>query len=220
MKRTLCILLTALLLLTVGMSAVEGQRTYSATELQQMWEWLSPLMQQAGVFPFALIRLQRGDEGMEVVMLQARLKQLGYYGKAIDPHFGSGTLAAMKLFEQVHALVSDGVADVTDQILLYSTRALYNPYAPVKGRPTPRPGDKTSPGGSSGERFDPREERVVGAGVEDAISDAWKNPGIVPNIPDNIEPSPEEDRVRIPRDQILLPTTSIPIREGLIPRQP
>ena len=138
MKRVFCYLLILMLLLPLGTLSEAETAQYSPEELAQLWEWLGPQMAQAGIYPFPLVLLRRGDYGYEVMLLQVRLAQLGYYGKTIDPNFGSGTYNAMRMFEQLHGLTADGIATVEDQQLLFSASARYNTGAPAGGAGKPR----------------------------------------------------------------------------------
>lgn len=51
-----------------------------------------------------------GSRGSEVTAIQTKLKRWGYYSGSIDGVFGSGTLKAVKLFQQKNGLTVDGIA--------------------------------------------------------------------------------------------------------------
>ena len=53
--------------------------------------------------------LKRGSRGDEVVTLQKKLKQWGYYDGAVDGVFGPGTEKAVQYFQQKNGLTADGV---------------------------------------------------------------------------------------------------------------
>jgi len=53
--------------------------------------------------------LKRGSRGDEVVTLQKKLKQWGYYTGAVDGIFGSGTEKAVQYFQQKNGLTADGI---------------------------------------------------------------------------------------------------------------
>ena len=53
--------------------------------------------------------LKKGSKGDEVVTLQKKLKQWGYYDGAVDGIFGSGTEKAVKYFQRKNGLTADGV---------------------------------------------------------------------------------------------------------------
>ena len=51
-----------------------------------------------------------GSRGEEVKQIQTKLKRWGYYNGAVDGIYGSGTLAAVKLFQRKNGLTVDGIA--------------------------------------------------------------------------------------------------------------
>ena len=53
--------------------------------------------------------LKKGSRGDEVVTLQKKLKQWGYYDGAVDGVFGSGTEKAVQYFQRKNGLAADGV---------------------------------------------------------------------------------------------------------------
>ena len=53
--------------------------------------------------------LKKGSKGDEVVTLQKKLKQWGYYDGAVDGVFGSGTQKAVQYFQRKNGLTADGV---------------------------------------------------------------------------------------------------------------
>lgn len=53
--------------------------------------------------------LKKGSRGDEVVTLQKKLKQWGYYSGAVDGVFGSATESAVKYFQRKNGLTADGV---------------------------------------------------------------------------------------------------------------
>jgi N-acetylmuramoyl-L-alanine amidase len=53
--------------------------------------------------------LRRGDEGIDVAVLQQKLKQLNYYSGTTDGIYGGGTVEAVKRFQSDNALKIDGV---------------------------------------------------------------------------------------------------------------
>lgn len=50
-----------------------------------------------------------GARGEDVIKIQKRLKQWGYYNGSVDGIFGSGTLAAVKSFQRKNGLTADGI---------------------------------------------------------------------------------------------------------------
>lgn len=53
--------------------------------------------------------LKRGSRGDEVVTLQKKLKQWGYYDGSVDGVFGVGTEKAVQYFQRKNGLTADGV---------------------------------------------------------------------------------------------------------------
>ena len=51
-----------------------------------------------------------GSRGSEVTQIQTKLKRWGYYSGSIDGIYGSGTLAAVKWFQNKNGLTVDGIA--------------------------------------------------------------------------------------------------------------
>ena len=51
-----------------------------------------------------------GSRGDEVRQIQTKLKRWGYYSGNVDGIYGSGTLAAVKKFQQKNGLKVDGIA--------------------------------------------------------------------------------------------------------------
>jgi len=51
-----------------------------------------------------------GSTGDEVIQIQTRLKNWGYYNGAIDGVYGTGTFNAVKSFQRKNGLTADGVA--------------------------------------------------------------------------------------------------------------
>ncbi|HYM50971.1 MAG TPA: peptidoglycan-binding domain-containing protein, partial [Candidatus Limnocylindrales bacterium] len=63
--------------------------------------------------------LGRGSFGDPVVLLQARLSQLGYFTYPDDTgYFGDATFGAVYSFQQARGLVNSGVADAATVIAL------------------------------------------------------------------------------------------------------
>ena len=79
--------------------------------------------------------LRNGEDGQAVTRLQENLISLGYLNTRATGKFRSATEAAVRAFQQHNGLEATGVADVTTQQLLFSTRALAK-----DAQPTPTPG--------------------------------------------------------------------------------
>jgi len=53
--------------------------------------------------------LRRGSTGDDVITLQKKLKNWGYYGGSVDGIFGSRTEAAVEYFQRKNGLTVDGI---------------------------------------------------------------------------------------------------------------
>ena len=84
--------------------------------------------------PTAAPVLRTGSQGDEVVRLQTRLQELGYYSGEVDGRYGAQTNAAVVFFQEVSGLEADGMAGELTQRLLYSDEA---PAAPETATPAP-----------------------------------------------------------------------------------
>lgn len=83
-----------------------------------------------------------GKRGGAVIMLQDRLKELGYYSGKSDGVCGSSTVSAIKAFQKKMGLSQSGTADATLQSILYSSAALS-----AKATATPKATAAPVPGG-------------------------------------------------------------------------
>ncbi len=79
--------------------------------------------------------LRSGSVGPEVIKLQQRLTQLGYYSGEADGKYYDGTQAAVKTFQLQNGLDADGLAGAKTLEALDSTAA--KPYDPNFVTPTP-----------------------------------------------------------------------------------
>ena len=67
--------------------------------------------------------LKKGSRGDEVVTLQKKLKQWGYYDGAVDGVFGSGTEKAVQYFQRKNGLTADGVVGARTAAAVGMTRS-------------------------------------------------------------------------------------------------
>ena len=77
------------------------------------------VFQASGENSTGFVTLRAGDSGAAVQSLQERLKALGFYSKKVDGNYGSGTVAAVKAFQDSAYLRADGVAGPATQRALY-----------------------------------------------------------------------------------------------------
>ena len=99
----------------------EPYAAYTPEELYQLWEQINAALRLDGSYPYKV--LQKGNVGYEVIQLQTRLQELGYYEKTIVNNFGSGTYSAVRSFQSQNGLKVNGIASVETQQLLYSDAA-------------------------------------------------------------------------------------------------
>ncbi len=76
--------------------------------------------------------LRNRSQGEEVVNLQMRLRDLGYFNYKVTGHFGSATTGAVRLFQEINGLNPDGVAGPQTQGRLYSIEAIRYTALPNK----------------------------------------------------------------------------------------
>jgi peptidoglycan hydrolase-like protein with peptidoglycan-binding domain len=84
------------------------------------------------------ILINIGDENDNVILLQLRLKDLGYYNYKITGYFGDFTSDALKAFQKANPpLSSDGKAGAQTLKKMYSNEAKRKPVSPIaKPKPT------------------------------------------------------------------------------------
>ena len=70
--------------------------------------------------------LKSGSKGDAVKKLQQRLKDLSYYTGSVDGSYGTGTVNAVKAFQQRNGLTADGVAGPATLKKLYGNDAIKN----------------------------------------------------------------------------------------------
>jgi peptidoglycan hydrolase-like protein with peptidoglycan-binding domain/SH3-like domain-containing protein len=84
-----------------------------------------------------VIVIQRGTKGVQVLNLQKRLTELGYYTAKMDSDYETADIAAVKAFQKNNGLKADGIAGYETQVLMFSDRAV--PGSNVTPSPTPAP---------------------------------------------------------------------------------
>ena len=98
--------------------------------------------------------LRPGSEGTEVMQLQQRLKELGYYTGSVDGKYGTNTSNAVKSFQSANKLQADGVAGITTKEAIYHPSAIHKSNAPAvsaatstspTSKPTTKPAVTTKP---------------------------------------------------------------------------
>lgn len=84
------------------------------------------------------ILIKKGEEGDNVILLQLRLQDLGYYDYKLTGYFGDFTSQALKDFQKANSLSADGVAGEKTLALMYSNDAKRKPVEP-RNKPKPKP---------------------------------------------------------------------------------
>ena len=79
------------------------------------------------------VTIKTGISGIEVLRLQQRLTELGFYSARMDGNFMADDMAAVRAFQTANNLKCDGVAGYATQALLFSDRA----HGPIVATPVP-----------------------------------------------------------------------------------
>ena len=93
-------------------------------------------------------RIKRSDIGTDVLRLQQRLAELGYYTDRINGYFGPNTEQAVMQFQAINDLAVTGELDYGAWTILYSDDAQPLPALPTD-TPTPRPTARRTSSGST-----------------------------------------------------------------------
>ena len=93
-------------------------------------------------------RIKRADTGTDVLRLQQRLAELGYYTDRINGYFGPNTEQAVMQFQAINGLDVTGELDYDAWALLYSDDALPVPALPTD-TPTPKPTPRRTTSGQT-----------------------------------------------------------------------
>lgn len=119
------------------------QRTHHLNETGEADEITQRILFSEGATPYIIIE---GYSGNDVLTLQSRLDELGYYAGKLNGYFGAATYKALSAFQTKNSMVSSGEADYLTRELIYSPSALPaidptptpTPTATPKPTPTPR----------------------------------------------------------------------------------
>ena len=84
----------------------------------------APLPTETPLTSANVVVMRNGTKGLEVVKLQNRLMELGYYTCAADGVYDQDEIAAVKEFQKKNGLKQDGVAGLVTQQALYSDFAV------------------------------------------------------------------------------------------------
>lgn len=90
--------------------------------------------------------LSYGMKGQDVMELQIRLGQLGYYDDIVSGNYLKNTRRAVSWFQEVHGLIADGIAGQQTLYTIFSEYALMAPGKPGSGyKPNPTPSPSAPP---------------------------------------------------------------------------
>lgn len=99
------------------------QRTHYLEETGTVDEKLMALLESGTAMPYVI---ERGNKGNDVLMLQTRLNELGFYQDKNNGYFGVATENAVGMFQAKNELTVNGRADLETRSVLYSPRARYS----------------------------------------------------------------------------------------------
>ena len=105
---------------------------------------VTPIPTSTPLTPENVIVIQRGTRGAQVLNLQKRLTELGYYTAKMDSDYQAADIAALKAFQKNNGLKADGIAGYETQKVLYSENAVPG-SAFTTPPPTPTPLPRPAP---------------------------------------------------------------------------
>ena len=126
MKKWICLLLTLLLCCAVGISAISEEDDDGDDSVKVPVDVPDEEEEESPQGPATELReLKSGSEGDDVLFLQLRLKDLGYFQGETDGKYGESTRAAVDEFQKDNVnkgLQPTGIADISTQILAASAK--------------------------------------------------------------------------------------------------
>ena len=90
--------------------------------------------------------LSYGMEGLDVKLLQEKLKELGYYSGNITGSYLEGTTVAVQIFQGENSMEITGTADIKTQEKLFSLSIRPTPTPTPVPTPSPIPAETPTPG--------------------------------------------------------------------------
>ena len=116
----LCIVGT--LKVALSESATLNLSNMTIEELLALREQVNIMLEEKGYVVY--FDIERGTKGEDVLNIQQKLTELGYYSGKISGKFDTETQKAFKAFEKANDLQNDGIASREDQIVLFSESAV------------------------------------------------------------------------------------------------
>lgn len=168
------------------------QRTHYLEETGTVDEKLMALLESGTAMPYVI---ERGNKGNDVLMLQTRLNELGFYEDKNNGYFGVATENAVGMFQAKNELTVNGRADLETRSVLYSPRARYsddsmqNPNLPLEtGTPAqPSPTATRRPDASPTPRETPKPSSTPKPNVTPTPT---RTPAITPRPTQGPAPTP------------------------------
>lgn len=115
--------------------------------------------------------IEKGYAGDDVLTLQSRLEELGYYGEKLNGYFGTATYRALTAFQKKNGLSSDGRAD-------FDTRErIFSPAAKPAVDPTPTPTPKPTKSAKPTSTPKPSSSSKPSSAPSSTPSGGWSDPG-------------------------------------------
>lgn len=94
--------------------------------------------------------LRKGYTGADVIAVQQKLKELGFYSGSVDGVYGTGSIAAVKKFQQQNGLTADGLVGSRTYAALMSASSGSSSDSSSSGSSS---GTSDSSSGSSGQTY-------------------------------------------------------------------
>ncbi len=110
--------------------------THEPTPTPEPFLWPNTVVKDATV-------IKQGDSHDGIILIQQRLRALGYFNYKITGEFGNVTKLAIMAFQRENGLEDDGAIGVKTNELLFSNMARRGFGA--RGRPTPTPKPRVTP---------------------------------------------------------------------------
>ena len=124
---------------------------------------LSVAVSLLGMANQALALVQEGDRGSEVIALQQRLQQLGYFQGNVTGYFGSLTKQAVISFQQAKGLTADGLVGT-------NTQASLDDKLSSKPQPVQEPAQDILQLGDRGSQVSTLQESLAAAGFRSGVN--------------------------------------------------
>jgi hypothetical protein len=105
---------------SIGSFASQGCIRMNNRDSEELYEWV-PVGTPVDIFgpkPGIYRELRRGSQGPDVVVLQLKLVELGYYQERAKGSFGKDTEAALRAFQRDNRLPESGITDEKTRRLL------------------------------------------------------------------------------------------------------